>query len=119
MARRFQILVCRGPDCGDRRNSAAVFAAFDHTLRHAEANLGGNDVSLETWSCFGKCRSGPNVMVRETRPGESRFMLMMPQPGPGGALYSGVTPDDAKRILDEHIGGGRVLTALVYRPPTR
>jgi (2Fe-2S) ferredoxin len=119
VARRFQILVCRGPDCGGLRRSGDVFAAFDRTLRTGEANLGGNDVLLDQWSCFGKCRSGPNVMVRETRPGESRFMLMMPQPGPGGALYSGVTPNDAKRILDEHIGAGRIVSALVYRPPTR
>lgn len=60
--RRYRIVVCRGPDCGDRRDSASVHAAFGRAL--AEAGLGAR-CELDWQSCFGRCSQGPNVLVRE------------------------------------------------------
>jgi (2Fe-2S) ferredoxin len=109
--KKYQILVCRGPECGDKRHSADVFAQLEVEL--ASCPLEGNQAQLEHYSCFGKCQKGPNVLVREMKPGENlRFILLMPTAGAGAYLYHGVTPGDARRIVTEHIAGGRPLIDL-------
>jgi (2Fe-2S) ferredoxin len=114
-ARKFRIVVCRGPECGDRRESAKVHAAFDAVLRTKGL---GERVELGWQACFGRCRHGPNVLVRPVNPNESRFLLAMAPMagGPGSALYNGVKPDDATRIVDEHVVGGVIIRDLLRRP---
>jgi len=113
-ARRFAILVCRGPDCGERRNSAAVHAAFDAALKSA-APL-ADPVELGWYSCFGRCRRGPNVLVREILPNENPMLVrMMPTAGPRAVLYHGVAPADARTVIEEHVRNGRKLQELVDR----
>jgi (2Fe-2S) ferredoxin len=112
--RRYRIIVCRGPECGERLGSHAIHAAFVAALR-----LRGLDgrVDLGWQSCFGRCRQGPNVLVRPVSAHESRFLVAAaPLSGPGTALYSGVTPRDALRIVDEHVVGGRIVRDLIKRP---
>jgi (2Fe-2S) ferredoxin len=36
---------------------------------------------------------------------------------PENVWYGGVTPDKARRILDEHIAGGRAVEDLKYEAP--
>ena len=113
-ARRYKIIVCRGPECGERLGASAIYAAFHEAVR-----LRGLEERAElAWqSCFGRCRQGPNVLVRPILPGEGRFLVAAPPlAGPGVAFYSGVTPADALRIIDEHVIAGRPLRALVKRP---
>jgi (2Fe-2S) ferredoxin len=114
IARRYKIIVCRGPECGERLGSSAIYAAFHEGLRLR----GLQDRAELGWqSCFGRCRQGPNVLVRPIFPGEGRFLVAaVPMAGPGSALYSGVTPADALHIIDEHIVAGRPIRALVKRP---
>ena len=118
--RRYKIIVCRGPECGERLGSSLIYAAFHEGLR-----LRGVEERAELgWqSCFGRCRQGPNVLVRPIAPGEGRFLVAAPpMAGPGAAFYSGVTPSDALRIIDEHVISGRPIRALMKRPedtPTR
>jgi (2Fe-2S) ferredoxin len=108
VGKKYQILVCRGPDCGDRLNSAELHAAFQHELTICD--LGGNEATLGLYSCFGRCRKGPNVLVREMRPNESaRTILFMPTAGAGAFLYLAVKPAEARRILEEHVAAGRPL----------
>ncbi len=112
--RRYKIIVCRGPECGERLCSSAIYASFQESIRarglEARAELGWQ-------SCFGRCRQGPNVLVRPVMNGEGRFLVAAPPiAGPGVAFYSGVTPADAARIVDEHVVAGRPIRALV-KPP--
>lgn len=113
--RRYRIIVCRGPECGERKGSSAIHAALADAvrLRHLEAR-----VELAWQSCFGRCRQAPNCLVRPILPGEVRFLVAIAPPtaGPGTAFYSGVAPSDALRIIDEHVVGGRILRDLVKRP---
>ncbi len=114
MSRRFTILVCRGPECGDKRDSAAIYAAFDAALR--EAGPLPDPVELGRYSCFGRCRRGPNVLIREILPNENPMLVrLMPTAGPRAVLYHGVLPSEAKYVVDEHLRHGRVVTALVQR----
>lgn len=118
MPRRFAILVCRGPECGDRRDSAKVYDAFEAALRDA-APL-PDAVELGKYSCFGRCRRGPNVLVREILPTESPMLVrLMPTAGPRAVIYHGVRPDEAPRIVEEHVREGRKLDDLIARgaPP--
>jgi (2Fe-2S) ferredoxin len=112
--RRYKIIVCRGPECGERLGSSAIHAAFIDAIRlrriESVAELGWQ-------SCFGRCRLGANVLVQLVTPGETRFLLAAPPTsGLGAAFYSGVTPADALRIVDEHVIGGRPLRLLIRRP---
>lgn len=115
MMKRYRLLVCRGPECGETCNSAEIHAAFVAGIRRA--GLEGA-VELGWQSCFGRCRQAPNVMVRLIRPGERTFLLAVAPvfAAPGAALYSGVRPEDATRILEEHVLAGRVVTDLIRRP---
>jgi (2Fe-2S) ferredoxin len=111
--KKYRIMVCRGPECGDKRHSADVKEALAQAIKTTP--LAGNEVLLESYSCFGKCQRGVNVLVREIRQGEARMLLLMPAAGPGATLYHGVKPSEVKRILEEHVAQGRVLVEWTKR----
>lgn len=117
MPRRFRIRVCRGPECGEKRNSKEIYAEFQRLI--TERGLEGT-VRMEWQSCFGRCTQGPNCLAREEldEPQPQRFVLAtMPQRRRGrSALYNHVTEADAQAIVDEHIIGGRVVRRLIQRP---
>jgi len=54
-------------------------------------------VRVNKAGCFNQCGNGPMVVVY-----------------PENVWYAGVTPEKARRILEEHIVGGRPVTDLVY-----
>lgn len=109
MPRRFDIRVCRGPVCGGERGADAVHARLGALIRARGLD---DVVGLDRQICFGRCRLGVNVHVRERHD--------LAAPGPGGprlsALYSGVGTGDCDEILREHVCGGRVVERLVHRP---
>ncbi len=113
--RRFRILVCRGPECGDRRGSRAIYDAFRATLgEHAER------CELTWQSCFGRCTQGPNCLVREiTESAPPRFAFAA-MPGPRGvtALYNRLDPVNVTEIVAEHIGKGVIVRRLIEPAPT-
>jgi (2Fe-2S) ferredoxin len=110
---RFKILVCRGPECGDLRFSRDVHLELARVLRRRD--LAGQ-VTLDWQSCFGRCRVGPNVMVRKVAPGEDPLLeAIIPRLDCQATLYNGVRPADATRIVEEHIEGGRVLEDLIQK----
>jgi (2Fe-2S) ferredoxin len=112
--RRYRIVVCRGPECGERMGSHALHAAFVAAIgaRGLEAR-----VELGWQSCFGRCRHAPNVLVHPILPHERKFLIAAAPlaAGPGTAFYSGVTPGDAQRIIDQHVLGGHPIPELLLR----
>ena len=113
--RRVKILVCRGPECGDRRNSAEVHAEFARQLEARPPK--GVEVVLDWQSCFGRCQRGVNVMVSPMRPGSEvdQFFRSFMASEPGSALYNAVRPAEVHRILEEHVVAGRVVVELRNR----
>lgn len=57
-------------------------------------------VRVNNSGCFNQCGNGPMVVVY-----------------PENVWYAGVTPEKARRILEEHIVGGRPVEDLIYRAP--
>jgi (2Fe-2S) ferredoxin len=110
---RYKILVCRGPECGDKRFSRDVHAELVRVLRARGLE---ERIVLDWQSCFGRCRVGPNVMVRRVLPGEDPFLeAIVPRLGCEAVLYNGVRPADASRIVREHVEAGRMIQDLVRK----
>jgi (2Fe-2S) ferredoxin len=113
--RRYKLIVCRGPECGGKRHSADVHGALAQALGACPLPP-GTEAVLDWHSCFGRCQRGPNVLVREIMPGENSFLVaLMPQGAPGAVLYHAVRPNEAPRIVEEHVAGGRPIWEFCRR----
>jgi (2Fe-2S) ferredoxin len=113
-SRRFRIVVCRGPECGDRRDSRRIYEAF----REAVDARGLTEHTELAWqSCFGRCTQGPNALVREIQAGEPAFAFAA-LPGPRGAtaLYNRLDPLKAQRVVAEHLENGSIVRDFIERP---
>jgi len=120
--RRFRILVCRGPECGERRESRRIHEAFAAAL----AREGVASACELTWqSCFGRCSQGVNALVRQL-PTElptqaPRFTLAdLPPSRQGGprlatALYNRLDPSKVIDIVTAHVVRGTVVTRYIER----
>jgi (2Fe-2S) ferredoxin len=113
--KRYRVVVCRGPECGERLGSSALHESF---LRHARALGMENQIELGWQAWFGRCRQGPNVLVRLAPAVPVRTLLATPPSGPGqnAALYNGVREADIGKILQSHVGQGIIVRELVLRP---
>ncbi len=85
------ILVCAGTGCtaGD---SEVLISALNEKL--AEAGL-ADQVKVVKTGCFGLCQKGPIVAVYPDR-----------------IYYTHVKPEDAERIVNDHVVGGHVIKEL-------
>ena len=116
--RRFKIVICRGPECGDRRGSAGLRGVFQCAL---ETHGAQEHTELVWQSCFGRCTQGPNVLVREILTTERMPMLgsgFATLPGPRGAtaLYNRMDPDRVAHVVAEHVVGGKIVREYIERP---
>jgi (2Fe-2S) ferredoxin len=114
---RWQIVVCRGPECGERRNSAALHAELARLVRARGLEA---RVELDWQSCFGRCQSGPNILVRSCEAGAApppQFAVLLPSAAGDAVLYNGVSTDELARILTDHIGAGRPIRFMINRKP--
>jgi (2Fe-2S) ferredoxin len=113
--RHFRVLVCRGPECGDKRGSAEIFQSFQKQVAGC-----GATVEMDWQSCFGRCTQGPNVLVREITPeqaGIGRSFATAPRAaGRLTALYNAVTVGRVEQIVRGHLVDGRVQRQFVERP---
>lgn len=122
--RRYRIVICRGPECGDRRGSASLQAAFREALDARGIGAPGTPsvpgtpiVELAWQSCFGRCTQGPNVLVRELveASGPTLGTGFATLPGPRGvtALYNHTDAERAERIVNEHVCQGRIVREYI------
>lgn len=116
--RRFKIVICRGPECGDRHGSAALYDVCRTVL---EAYGAAEHTELQWQSCFGRCTQGPNVLVREILSGEAAPTLgsgFATLPGPRGAtaLYNRVDTKRIAHVVAEHVMGGQIVREYIERP---
>src|SRR5215831_8935307 len=67
--------------------------------RVGEAGLQGS-IRINHAGCLDQCGYGPMIVIY-----------------PENIWYWGVTPEDAKAILEEHLIGGTPVERLLHRPP--
>jgi (2Fe-2S) ferredoxin len=115
--RRFKIVICRGPECGDRRGSAGLYDVFRTEL---DAHGARERAELVWQSCFGRCTQGPNVLVREVVAEEPRSLgtgfATLPGPRGATALYNRMDSTRVERVVVQHIVGGQIVREYVERP---
>jgi (2Fe-2S) ferredoxin len=115
-ARRFKIVICRGPECGDRRGSSALHEVFRSAL---EAHGARDRAELMWQSCFGRCTQGPNVLVREVVAEDKSIgtgFATLPGPRGATALYNGVDSARVERVVTQHVIGGQIVREFIERP---
>jgi NADH-quinone oxidoreductase subunit F len=88
-----EVLVCRGPACGDETLARALAAEIERAGLSVQ-------VRLERHNCRGLCAAGPTVTLL-----------------PRGILYCRVKPEDAAEIVEETLVEGRVISRLTWREP--
>ncbi|MCR5372185.1 MAG: NADH-quinone oxidoreductase subunit NuoF [Solobacterium sp.] len=88
---RTNVLVCAGTGCS-ASNSDEIFNNLNEELKKLGLE---EEVKVIKTGCFGLCQKGPIVAVH-----------------PDNVYYAHVKPEDAERIVAEHLYKGRVVTDL-------
>jgi len=115
-ARHLTVVVCRGPTCGDKRNSQAL---LEHLKASVERQGLGAQVTVDVETCFGQCLRGPNILVCDTDELRGPFGGAPGLATPTAVLYNRMTPEDVDRVVERHLKGGMVVRPLLNRPPVR
>ncbi|SKB10394.1 (2Fe-2S) ferredoxin domain-containing protein [Aeromicrobium choanae] len=95
---RHHLLLCRGPRCS-ARGSDETYRAL--VLALVEQRLTDADVLMAQTGCLFPCNHGPVAVVH-----------------PEGAWYGPVRPEDAGRLVREHLALGRPVDDLRIVSPT-
>ncbi|MFO0933171.1 MAG: hypothetical protein U1E39_10745 [Planctomycetota bacterium] len=97
------VVVCHGTSCTDRGQGMPA-----RELRNAlfEGGLQGT-VRVTKATCLNLCNLAPNCVVYGAGAADGAPA--------GGAWYAGLTPTKVRRIVDEHLRGGRPVADLLVR----
>ncbi len=104
------VIVCRGPVCGDRRGAGQL---LEHLRARVAARGLADRVCVREEICLGHCLRGPNILVAE---GDAALAGLGGASG-GGVLSNQMTLEDVDRVVERHLVGGMAVRALTNLPP--
>jgi (2Fe-2S) ferredoxin len=111
---RWRLAVCKGKDCRKGRSDDLFRTARAEAAR---LGIGPDRCDLERGGCYGLCELGPNLVLREASIGSpddplwaGHFRLLHV---PGEFHYWRMDADKLRRVLAEHVAGGRPAPDLL------
>ena len=91
-----EILLCDSTGC----RSTGALEIYEELVKEIKNHNLENKVKIKPTGCHGFCQTGPRMQIN-----------------PEGVLYVYLKKEDVKKIIEQHIIGGKIIEELTFKDP--